>query len=202
MKKVAFVVFALTLILLMIPACNLKPSKTYWPGTNFGTRSQPVHILVDEDFSTVEQSDIHAAMRAWEVASSGKVKFIPTWGVNKPGQFKYNRFLIFDQGIFFWHLPKNSVHFTETQLIDVKPLGGLTLFGPGSNSAHVIVFSDVPQRIFYAVSLHELGHLIGLNHIKANAVMHENVKAACITPLDAQQLCELYECVPKPDCKS
>ncbi|HVI39647.1 MAG TPA: matrixin family metalloprotease [Anaerovoracaceae bacterium] len=195
-----FIVLFATLITLLIAGCIPFLSGATWPNTPGERRDQPVHVNIDKDFSVQQRKWIAQAMDAWEIASSGKVKFQPVWDVSKPGPFQQIYPFNWSQGIFMWDLPKDPYNLSPSQLEQAKPLGGLTIYGPGQNAAHVIVYTDVPDKLFYAVALHELGHLIGLNHIDGKAVMHKNVKAQCITALDAQQLCEIYGCKPKPNC--
>lgn len=188
------------LIIILIISCTPFLKTATWPESRQSPREQPVTIIVDADFTVPQQILIAQAMLAWEGASSHKVKFKPAWNIPKPGPFKNFYPLMFDQGIFMWSLPKDPHHLSDSQLEQAKPLGGLTIYGPGENSAHVIIYADLPAKHFYGVALHELGHLIGLNHIDGKTVMHKNIKSHCITALDAKQLCELYGCVPKPDC--
>ena len=197
MKKL-FCVF-LGFILLLI-SCAPPPPKIYWPDVKWSRREQPIVISIDRDFTSDQQSHIDNAMHAWETASSGKVKFVTTWDVFRPGPLQLFIPLKSDQGIFLWYTHKDKYQLSPSMLEDAIPWGGLTIFGPGEHSVHVIIFQDTPKQVFYDVALHELGHLIGLNHINGRSVMHKNVVSNCITELDAKQLCELYGCDPKPDC--
>lgn len=161
---------------------------------------RPIHIQVDKKFDQVQRASIAKAFAVWEDMSDHKIKFVVEWDRSQPSRFS-NHHLEKDGGIFLWSLTKDELN--DSQKDDWSGYIGLTQFGSGNNSANVIVFNDCGESHFYAVALHELGHLIGLNHIPNKfSVMSPHVSAYCITEYDADQLCDLYGCRPHPECRS
>lgn len=54
---------------------------------------------------------------------------------------------------------------------------------------------------FYGVVLHEVGHFVGLEHVKnPKSLMHPSTGVSCITVSDAANACAMYDCVPDPEC--
>ena len=143
---------------------------------------------------------IQKAFDAWEKATTHKLQFVLIWDVPKPGRYHLFSKPKENAGIFFWNLPKTSYHIPQESIEEWRSYYGVMVYGRGENSGNIIVFKEIDMEKFYPVVLHEVGHLIGLNHIKAKSVMHPSAIFGCISPLDANQVCELYKCIPRPEC--
>lgn len=159
-------------------------------------------VRVDAAFTTQQREKILQAFQAWETATSGILSFELVWDVPKPGPFKDFESPGKDAGLFFWSLAKTEQQGTPALLEDWKKLWGQMDFGDGENSGNILVFEDVPEDKFYAVALHEVGHLVGMEHEAddAWAVMEPHARGNCIAAADAQQICRLYGCTPKAGC--
>ena len=163
-------------------------------------RSQPMVIYIDKEFNSEEQTDIYKAMRAWEQVSDNKLFFKPIWNTPKPGV--YHKHHDSPRIVFFWKIDKNSNHLSKKLREEYKHTHGL--FVPKSKTAaHIIVFAkNITRKHFYQVALHELGHYLGLPHTNksSRAIMASHVEGNCITNFDAEPLCKIYDCEPKPEC--
>lgn len=191
----------LILSIVFLACAGASKNNEFWPKTINNSRRQPIIIQIDQTFSATERLAIHMAMHTWEKASQDKIVFYPEWDVPKPGYFRTMTPLKENQGIFFWNLSKEKKHLTPRQFDAASRQLGVTHYGPGENSAHVVVFHGLSREQFYSVALHELGHLLNLKHIDAKyAVMSRTASSHCLTTLDAMQLCELYNCQPQPEC--
>lgn len=176
-------------------------------GLNFYELGSPrddhlIHVSIDEEFSSEQIELVKKAFNTWEVASSNKIKFDLSWNKTKPGRYLTLEDPVKNAGIFFWYLPRDHSYLTNDKIRAWKSYLGLMVYGEGENSGNIIIFNDVEPFKFYTVALHEVGHLIGMKHSSEPfwAVMHPQALVDCITLLDAKQLCELYDCTPKPEC--
>lgn len=176
-------------------ACMSMPF--YSPGVK---RQNPsMQISIDKDFSLFQQLYIQKAFDAWSHASQNKLTFTLNWNARKPGRYSDYAKPQPESGIFFWSLPKAET--PEWQVDDWKTYWGVMVYGRGENSGNLIIFDEVSLEKFYAVALHEVGHLIGLKHIeKVWSNMHPSAVADCLTSHDVEQLCKMYGCVPNPEC--
>ena len=183
----------------LFPGCVHEQTINYY----VVRRDMPVVVHVDSSFTFVERLRIKRAMTTWEKASNNRISFLPIWDVDKPGLYKDFAKAHVDQGIFLWRLDLNdSTHFTPIQQAKYAHFSGMFTNGPGENSGNIVLFESVRETSFYKVTLHELGHVLGLDHVetKENIVMQKRVQSNCITTLDAALLCNLYKCKPKAEC--
>lgn len=184
----------LALLLLLLAACSYNISYVVEqpPGP---PKKTPIIVHVDSDFSDEQQMLINRAFNAWEEAGNNSIIFRPRWYAERAGDFLSHRN---SNHIFLWYLPKTESHFYPDELVDVFSIDGIVYRRYLQDQ--VVIFKDSPKEYFYVIALHEIGHLIGLQHIDRPSVMHVNSVSNCITKWDAHQLCDIYNCKPNPEC--
>lgn len=156
---------------------------------------QPVKIYIDKKFSSKEEGLINVAFVAWERASNYTVSFIPVWGSTTPENFLEGRY---SENSYMWLLDKTEKHFTSSELQRIFYIDGNVVYR--TPSPQIIIFKTSYEGGFYRIVLHEIGHMLGLSHIDGSAVMNKNATSYCITSMDADQLCKIYDCTPRPEC--
>ena len=74
----------------------------------------------------------------------------------------------------------------------------LGLFLPVDGSVLLVVDRISPEADFYEVTLHEIGHKIGLDHVSSGAAImkdrHTTGSAQCPTRADAEEFCRQHYC--------
>lgn len=159
-----------------------------------------IEIHIDNSFSQSELESINRAMNTWESVSNNKIVFVARWNVKQPGLYQEIASSM-PYKVFLWNMPKSSAHFKSTDWDEVKGLDGV-VFSSYKN-VHVMVFKSVKPHRFYQVTVHELGHLLGIDHIKTHkALMDTRATSACVTQWDAHALCAIHHCVPSPECRT
>lgn len=189
--------FILMFALLFI-GCTIKYEYVVekYPDT---ARSMPQTIYIDSDFSEQQMQNIQLAINAWQRASNHNIYLKPVWNTPKPG--KYREVMDDLTGkTFMWSINKDHEHFTTAQIVKMWSVDGFVVTSSElPQTTHIVIFKDTPG--FYLTVLHELGHMLGLQHTPNDTtVMHPNATSHCITHIDAHQLCSIYKCQPKPEC--
>lgn len=160
----------------------------------------PIEIRIDPTFDSQQMMAIQSVFNRWQTASDNVVTFKPIWSFPRPGFYK-DVYRDNTGNIYMWYLDKDRKHFTTKQIMDFWENGGFVNYKEHNPTAHVVIFKDQPKSAFIRIVLHEIGHLIGLQHIEnKTAVMHPNATSGCITQWDAHQLCSIYNCKPRPEC--
>lgn len=185
------------IIAIVFCAACVAPFRYYQQGV---ARTRPVQISIDERFSPAQQVQIYDAFVSWRIASGDRVDFVINWNQKRPGPYEKYKSPKSKNGIFMWYLDKNT-EVSETLRNDWIDFLGLMVYGSDERSGNVLIFTATKEQNFYPVVLHEIGHLIGMKHIPGIvSVMKPETSIGCITQLDAQQLCRLYGCIPRPQC--
>lgn len=194
-------IFITLLIGVLFTSCTKTSGKTYRP-IFYLKKEQPLVIYIDSAFTSAEKESIRQAMLTWQKTGNGKIWFVPIWSVPKPGRLRNMEKPGKNQHIFFWRLNrKDNYHISESLKEKLKDKNGYFIPGPGHDSAHLLIFPDsFDPKDFYKVALHELGHLLGIQHIEQPGVMNEFAASSCITKYDAQVLCDIYLCEPVSEC--
>ncbi len=182
-------------------ACTVRDSS--YPLNASHARRQPISVYVDRNFVDYEKREIKFAFDAWTRASNGIVQFDVHWDVPKPYVFYKHEKPKADQGIFIWQLGLyDRSEVSEKLYNEYHSYHGLFIPGP-NDSANILIFTDVVAREhFYQVVVHEIGHLIGLDHEKGHedAIMYPHATGDCISKWDMKALCSIYGCSPRNQC--
>lgn len=161
-------------------------------------RSFVVHI--DHEFNYWQEKEIAKAFSEWTEASDGTITFKLIWNQPRRGLYKDHIDPKKDDGIFLWYLDKEDKNLTPELVKYFEKINGLYVPGDGSSS-NLLIFHQVPEYHFKAVVLHEIGHLLGLNHIEEKGhLMSPAAGVSCLTLKDTQALCKHYNCVPRSFC--
>lgn len=193
----------LILLCILLSGCAYHINAHAPPGFRHIT---PVCVSVDEDFDPWEQKLINRALHTWEIASQNKVQFDVKWNQPKPTVTFQEHNLTADSGNFIWRVRKNEIQLGTDRLEKWKNNLAVTVYSSRSNESDelatdIAVLDTVQDDEFYPVLLHEIGHMIGLQHTNhSRSIMHWIDPTQCITGSDANQLCALYGCIPVPEC--
>lgn len=139
------------------------------------------NVYIDPSFSTNETRLIMAALDEWESTTEGAVNF----SIIKASQSGNSD----TPTISFYPSTQSQMHkdYTPTSI-------GRTNYRGSDNE--IIIATDLGITDFYKVSLHEIGHAIGLNHQDKNTVMNGNVDNASLhlTCIDIKTFCDVWNC--------
>lgn len=160
-------------------------------------------LHIDKEFNNLERDNIRDAIRTWERVSSGSVKFVVWWNQTRPGLLK-NEFYKKQSLLFIWYVDRND----KTQLSDELIKEFQIYRGLYSPNGHILIFDNLrepnaifAEDVFRSTVMHEIGHMLGLEHSEnRNSLMYPMVGSWCITKEDADILCKIYSCIPKPEC--
>lgn len=174
----------------------------FWPKNQ--TSKRTFYLRIDTSFTENQYKSIENATTRWETATQNRIKFnLIHFKVNN----KFNPILEFvenfhtqdtldtDRTVLIWNGNGTKLDDLETSL-KFKIKG----FTPGSYIA--LVSSRMTDTELEVVTIHELGHLIGLQHTKT--IMNPDVTSSCITNTDMLQYCKVYQCDLKdtvPECE-
>lgn len=188
------------LAIAMMTSCSLTPPTRYAVGIRRPERV--VRLKVDRRFLPAQRASIWRAMREWEDASGGRIRFEAEWNRRQPGPYWMFAEPQPRDGLFLWSLTEEDRRLAPDPPANWALAMGVMVYGRGEDSGNVVLFETMPEEMFHQVALHELGHLLGLGHAERGAwsVMEPSAKGTCLSLLDRWSLCTLYGCVPEPGC--
>ena len=184
--------------MLLIVACG--PSANLKPKTPKKTVNNPTfNLILEASFGGPERELIIDSFKEWERDTGGVVKFTVA---------KY----AFDPSLE--ELPDASekctydvyvlrINSTDATVKKLDKRENAKVLGFTSSNCEKRIVALVTDRLkdakmFRQVTVHEAGHLVGLDHIPVpkESIMFPSVDKAttCPTELDMKQLCMLYEC--------
>lgn len=164
------------------------------------------HLMVDNTFTIEEYHIIEAAAKRWELASKGVVSFSME-RVNKPIDFdpstklwllSVKGFVPQTTDVFVWNA-KN----TDPELTELEQTIGFSILGFSPGPFLALTTDRMSPEEMSTVTMHELGHVIGLKHTRS--IMTSDSNSDCISEIDMYQFCNVYGCKlgtdTNPECR-
>lgn len=192
MKLIRFLIPLLTIIALIL-LCNYA-SQVYQP-----EKIYPAHfhktLYLDRNFTDDQVFSLTSAAVSWTEKTNHIAEFDV---VQLPTDEKIS---VSDAII----MVKASPDYPEVMIID-RAIKGITLgyYNDSGLITYILLVSDRIDEDFYtSVSLHELGHSLGLEHNKGiegiGTLMYPSADfgADVITNKDVENFCKLYKCDPE-----
>lgn len=177
----------LTFILMILLIC-FTPSRE--------EHHRRIHLRVDTSFTQPQRIAIAEGASRWERSTKGAIQFDVTMYqkpdnfdpvlefLDNPGISNQNIYET-DHTVFIWNADFGKLLVLET-LLGFSVNG----FTPGNYIALVPNRMTIPELTVAVV--HELGHLLGLQHTKT--IMDVDATSNCITAADMLQFCQVYNC--------
>lgn len=160
-------------------------------------------LFVDPKFTRSQRDMIQKACDTWNEATSKKVAFLIHWAVDRPAPYQEFEGYPEEDHIYVWFIDKDNAEDVSPELKEEwAPYAGLMV--PGNSS--LIIYQSIVPNHFYRVALHEVGHMIGLEHTPVGvwSIMEPHARSYCMTQYEYDAACVYYNCVPMkqdPRCK-
>ncbi len=160
-------------------------------------------LYVDPKFTASQRSMIQNACNVWTEATRHKVAFSVYWDVQRPGPYQFFEGFDTPNLIYVWFLDKSDpIDVTPKMRAEWATYSGLM----SPNTTSLIMYQSIMPYYFNKVIIHEVGHLIGLEHTPEGvwSLMEPHAEAHCLTQYEYDAACILYNCVPlkqDPACK-
>lgn len=174
----------LVLISLMLSCCVSQPNTQLFNIYN---------ICIDHSFSEFENLLIKDQFKLWQQKINNKVAF----------KFKDNcnvdvkSFIANQSDIMVLNFDQPNDYIYE---LDKDQDPGMLTIGVYHNKTikfiGLITYRITNYDKFKKVTLHEIGHLLGLNHGKKNTIMYKHVsdQTGDLTDDDIKEFCNIYKC--------
>jgi predicted Zn-dependent protease len=200
-RKIIICLLYFIITLFVTTGCPDKP-KVITPDL---IKEFPIYIKIDWSFNQQQRDSIERSIESWRYVSNDKINIIPVWNQSHSDIPTYELLDNYN-GMFMWYLSKKDPFNLSPELIKkVKKYNGYYIPSKNNNSANILVFNEKKDPLtFQNVILHELGHLLRLKHIPyVHSIMYPvSDYQTCISQWDANELCALYNCIPRPECKT
>ena len=202
MRKNIIYLLCFIITLIITTGCPIDKPKVPEPEL---IKEFPIYVKIDSEFNQEQRDSIERSIESWRYVSNDKISIIPIWDQSPPAAPTY-KLLDNYNGIFVWYLSKKDTFNLSPELIKkVERYNGYYIPSKNNNSANILVFNEEKDPLtFQNIILHELGHLLKLKHMHyVHSIMYPvSDYQTCISQWDANQLCALYKCVPRPECKT
>jgi len=164
------------------------------------------HIRIDQHFSEQEKKIIFDALITWENATKNFVKFhIIDVRANLLNGYEDSRMLIANDD--HRHFEVETIDIIKTYSHDdiilkidkyeKMPILGYACFLYYSNFTLIVVDRLTSSKMFKAIVMHEIGHLLGMLHNKRRYTLmypYYNTNMETITRYDLHTFCKINNC--------
>lgn len=155
-------------------------------------------VNIDQKFNPVQEQLIIESLNDWTIASSGVLQF--RVNLKQPGYTNINSVIKPEDGIHILYVDKDDKELSQELFEVFLFLNGL--YVSRKNGANILLFKGIRKDYFKNVALHEIGHMLGLEHMQGSGYVMSTMDArGCITYSDATALCKIYNCRPKTTCE-
>ena len=157
--------------------------------TGLQEQSFPVDLYVDSRFSDAEVSIIDTALTEWHEATGGIVEINPIYGY----ETDCDLLSVYGDVNKVLHYCTSSDEFT----VIVKPDPHIVGVADWQYVALIVDRMGGSPWLLHAVTLHELGHFVGLPHHEVEGcLMHPliNHTQGCIDDVTVADFCDHYDC--------
>lgn len=168
---------------LVLAACSPSQGCSHWE------EGSTAYVFIDDpehQFSQEEIDLIHAGFQDWEDATGGYITFEFVGGKGKGS-------LIPIRPVLYQEIEEKTGHSAETNYV------------PWERGGDIQLPCDVDRESFRLITIHEIGHALGLDHDIPGTVMVYGVDKSPdhITCRDVEQFCEVNDCdaVSMPACQ-
>lgn len=162
------------------------------------------HVSIDSSFTEDEKTLIVGAAHRWELATDRAVYFDIS---EMEERENFNPFLDYLESIKHENAGNRSTFIwkgrsEDPRLILLEMMLGFQVLGFCPGPFIVIVPDRMSDSKLQKITIHELGHLMGLKHTSTIMGSDHEFSSACITPIDMRQFCNVYGCesATKPEC--
>lgn len=151
----------------------------------------PLELYVTDQYTPAEVKSLDKACSEWKKATDGVASFNIYYPWDPPENFSEYVFLDY---------PKRTIWKGRTIDPNVTELIMKHGFFDGVQKGNFILvlddFGDISYNKLHIILKHELGHMIGLEHLRTEymGLMHIGANQGIITKYDMIQFCSLYSC--------
>lgn len=188
------------IIICLFSCCGLQQKVTLPSDLGSKININTIRIYVDDEFTTDETNTITNALNAWQKVSNKYIIFNYYYHQLKPGKIEsFFWTKQYKRSIFVWKISSKDM----SENFDEKTTGFVGFWDLHGN---ILIFSDRISQVnntLYNITVHESGHMLGLKHIEYEQSVMNPIAyyiSNCITKDDAERLCLIYGCKPKPEC--
>jgi predicted Zn-dependent protease len=152
-----------------------------------------IPIWIDSSFSVSQKAAIRDAIKEWNGVFNGQVvlKAEATFTGIEEGDKLLQQANRTGQGWVIINLPHNH------PLFDNLNLGGVLAFVRGAGGHLMVVIGDqIGSRNLKSIVMHEMGHLLGANHVNAPSLMmpaYSHTSSNCIDKITVAQVAGYYK---------
>lgn len=151
-----------------------------------------IDVGIDNNFTVKEKENIIEAFIRWQDGMRGLVIF-------HIGNMSVNRLVMHYDDCNTWYAINVIKAYSDDEGIQIEEarlghiVNGLATFLDDTTFAFVVVDRIKTDEEFVGLVMHEVGHLLGLNHEMQNTIMHKySSRTTNLTESDIRQLIQVW----------